>query len=55
MMLSDLLRLPGMVLPVWGADHYLKTGWNPDETFEAVVNYLMSIASETEALTEVPA
>jgi len=27
-LLSDALRLPGDVYPVWGADHYLEPGWD---------------------------
>ena len=27
-MLEDLLRLPGIVIPVWGADHYMQSGWD---------------------------
>ena len=39
LMLEDLLRLPGVVVPVWGADHYMQTEWNvPD-----AVTYLIEL------------
>ena len=27
-LLEDLFDLPGTVIPIWGADHYLKSDWN---------------------------
>jgi hypothetical protein len=27
-LLGDLCRLPGLIYPVWGADHYLEPGWD---------------------------
>lgn len=27
-LLADLRRLPGLICPVWGADHYLRPAWN---------------------------
>jgi len=27
-LLSDVVKLPGTVFPVWGADHYLQPGWD---------------------------
>ncbi len=37
LMLTDLLHVPGTVIPIWGADHYLKSGWDSNEMFEAII------------------
>jgi len=39
-MLSDLLDVPGVVIPIWGADHYLKSGWDSCEMFERILLHL---------------
>lgn len=39
-MLYDVCRLPGLVLPVWGADHYLQSGWNVQQLVTALLQYL---------------
>jgi hypothetical protein len=38
--LLDSCHLPGLVLPVWGADHYLTTPHTPEELFTALLHYL---------------
>lgn len=39
-LLEDLLAASGTVLPIWGADHYLKTEWNVRRVTETLVNKL---------------
>ncbi len=41
LMLGDLMHVPGIVIPVWGADHYLKTGWDTGQTVERIMNHLV--------------
>lgn len=36
-LLEDLLEIPGIVVPVWGADHYLKSDWNLPAALEKIV------------------
>lgn len=40
MMLEDLLRLPGTVIPVWGADHYLQGDWNVSDAVSRIIALL---------------
>ncbi len=39
-MLEDLFRLPGTVVPVWGADHYLRGDWNVAESVARLIGLL---------------
>ncbi len=39
-MLEDLLHLPGIVIPVWGADHYLQGEWNVPHAVSRIVALL---------------
>ena len=38
--LEDLLDAPGVVIPVWGADHYLRSNWNSAAAFAAICHCL---------------
>jgi hypothetical protein len=40
-MLLDLCRLPGLVFPIWGADHYLGTHDNSATFVEQLMSFLM--------------
>ena len=37
--LADLCRLPGLIYPVWGADHYLRPEWDIAGLFARLVAY----------------
>ena len=39
-LLEDLLGFPGVVLPIWGADHYLQSEWDASQMIESVVAQL---------------
>jgi hypothetical protein len=39
-MLADMLRLPGVVIPVWGADHYLRGKWKVSRAVARIVALL---------------
>jgi hypothetical protein len=36
-LLGDLARLPGVVFPIWGADHYLQPSWDATPLLRAIV------------------
>jgi len=36
-LLTDTARLPGIVCPVWGADHYLQPAWDSTELLRRIV------------------
>jgi hypothetical protein len=36
-MLEDLLRLPGIVIPVWAADHYMQSPWQVTDAVDRIV------------------
>jgi hypothetical protein len=38
--LADVCKLPGLILPVWGTDHYLHPGWDPRSLVAALLQYL---------------
>ena len=39
-MLQDLLQLPGVVIPIWGADHYMQGEWNVPQAVSKLVALL---------------
>jgi len=39
-LLSDVLRMPGLVYPVWGADHYLRPSWELRKLAAALLRYV---------------
>jgi hypothetical protein len=39
-MLIDSCKLPGLILPVWGADHYLNAGHSPERLLRALLHYV---------------
>ena len=51
-LLADALRLPGEVLPVWGADHYLNPTWDFSTTLRRL---LLHAATSHAAATTIPA
>ena len=46
-MLEDLLQLQGTVIPVWGADHYLRGNWNVAESMMQLIAFLNGDANLT--------
>ena len=42
-LLEDLLGLPGIVCPIWGADHYLAPSWDATPLLERVVAQALSL------------
>jgi hypothetical protein len=44
-MLADMLRLPGVVIPVWGADHYLRGRWKVSRAVASIVALLAGVES----------
>jgi hypothetical protein len=42
-LLADALRLPGEVYPVWGADHYMRPGWD----FRPLLRRLLIAAADS--------
>ena len=49
-LLGDLCRLPGLIYPVWGADHYL----DPDWDLRPLIRRIVHAALETSATAVVP-
>jgi hypothetical protein len=39
-MLEDLLRVPGIVIPVWGSDHYMRSGWDVADAVSRIIAVL---------------
>jgi hypothetical protein len=39
-LLADCCAPPGLIFPVWGADHYLNARWNADALVTALLQYL---------------
>jgi hypothetical protein len=48
-LLGDLTRWPGLIYPVWGADHYLRPEWDVESTLRNIL--LHATASQTTAST----
>lgn len=40
-LLTDLLRWPGSIYPVWGADHYLRPKWNISSLISRLIHYVL--------------
>ena len=40
-LLSDLIGLPGLTYPVWGADHYLRPNWDIGSLIRRLFHYLL--------------
>jgi len=38
--LSDVCALPGLIYPIWGADHLMRSGANMDELMSALLRYV---------------
>jgi hypothetical protein len=38
--LADVCCLPGLIFPVWGADHYFDAGWNQASIIAALLQYV---------------
>jgi hypothetical protein len=54
-LLLDVCRLPGLLYPVWGADHYLRPGERAQRIIAGVLNWLMNscdLAHSREALQQ---
>jgi hypothetical protein len=49
-LLADVLRLPGLVYPVWGADHYLRPAW---DVRGLVARLLQAVCGERETINPV--
>jgi hypothetical protein len=50
-LLGDLCRLPGLISPVWGADHYLEPSWDLRPLIRCVLHAALEECSEPGALT----
>jgi hypothetical protein len=46
-LLGDLTRLPGLIFPVWGADHYLDPPWDIRPLIRRILLEGMRLATET--------
>lgn len=42
-LLEDLLGLPGIICPIWGADHYLDPPWGAAELLQSIVARALSL------------
>ena len=49
-LLGDLCRLPGLIYPVWGADHYLDPAWD----LRPLVRRIVQAALEVDESIGVP-
>src|SRR5262249_21171787 len=54
-LLGDVGRLPGTVLPVWGADHYLRPAWDIDPLIERLLALLIRQTQPAARPQEAPA
>jgi hypothetical protein len=41
-LLADALGWPGVIFPVWGADHYLRPNWDVDDLLARLLGHLLS-------------
>ena len=44
-LLGDVAKLPGTVVPIWGADHYLQPLWNDAQVFKRILTRALSAQS----------
>jgi hypothetical protein len=54
-LLAEVCRLPGLIYPVWGADHYLRPSWDMRSLAGALLEYLgeeLDLFVADESLTE---
>jgi hypothetical protein len=51
LMLEQLLRLPGKILPIWGADHYYSTRWDFRGLVRCMLSYWDSHVGQPMSLT----
>jgi hypothetical protein len=40
MLLADVCALPGLIYPLWGGDHYLRSGGDMNELIGALLNFV---------------
>ncbi|MGA3088495.1 MAG: hypothetical protein ABSD75_07765 [Terriglobales bacterium] len=40
MLLADVCALPGLIYPIWGGDHYLRSGGDMNELIGALLNFV---------------
>jgi hypothetical protein len=38
--LADVCALPGLIYPIWGGDHYLRSGGDMNELIGALLSFL---------------
>lgn len=38
-LLADASSVPGLIYPVWGVDHYIQSGWEPDKLVPALLRF----------------
>lgn len=48
-LLCDVVRQPGLIYPIWGADHYLRPSWELRKLARAVLRYVLVNQSCDEA------
>jgi hypothetical protein len=54
-LLADLAKLPGLVCPIWGMDHYLvPNGWDPHPLFRAIVACALASDAPRQASQSAP-
>ena len=51
-LLGDLCRLPGLIYPVWGADHYLNPVWDLRPVVRRVIHAALEVSHTAKAAAE---
>ena len=46
-LLGDVCRLPGLIYPVWGADHYLEPDWDIRPLIRRILRFVLDMNGET--------
>jgi hypothetical protein len=54
-LLSDTCNLPGLILPVWGADHYFDAEWNQEAIVAALLQHVSATLDRTTSTSEAAA
>jgi hypothetical protein len=49
-LLADMTTLPGLIYPVWGADHYMRPAWDLNVVIRRLFRYLVEQSSQRPAL-----